>query len=95
MGGNCEPWLIALDIMSSSGYVRWCLLNKYIFHLWGCLADMWMQMNKDQVGSMWRYLYSYNPGIIFQVVLESIIKSKSESGLVQEVDQTLLEPIKK
>ena len=29
-----EPWVIALDVMSPSGYVRQSLLNKDRFHLW-------------------------------------------------------------
>ena len=34
VGLKCEPWAIALDVMSPSGYVRQNLLNKEIFHLW-------------------------------------------------------------
>ena len=42
--GMCEAWVIALDVMSPSGYLRLILLNKEIFHLWYCPADLWMQM---------------------------------------------------
>ena len=28
VGGNCEPWMIAPDVMLPSGYVGQCLLNK-------------------------------------------------------------------
>ena len=28
VGGKCEPWVIAPNVMSSSGYLRWRLLNK-------------------------------------------------------------------
>ena len=28
VGGKCEPWVIALDVMSPSGYVRRHLLKK-------------------------------------------------------------------
>ena len=34
VGGKCEPWVILLDIMSPSGYMRRNILNKEIFHLW-------------------------------------------------------------
>ena len=34
VGGKCEPWVIARDVMFPSGYVRRNILNKYIFHLW-------------------------------------------------------------
>ena len=34
VGGKCEPWVIALNAMSPSGYARRHLLNKEIFHLW-------------------------------------------------------------
>ena len=51
---KCEPWLIALDVMSPSGYVRRHLLNKYIFHLWYFQEYLWMHINKDQLGSLWR-----------------------------------------
>ena len=33
MGGKCEYWVIVLDVMLPSGYVRRYLLNKEIFHL--------------------------------------------------------------
>ena len=51
--GKCEPWVIALDVMSPSGYVRHNLLNKDRFHLWYFPEDLWMQMNKDQLGLLW------------------------------------------
>ena len=34
LGGKCEPWMIVLDVMLPSGYVRRNILNKYRFHLW-------------------------------------------------------------
>ena len=29
VGGKCEPWVIALDVIPPSGYVMRCILNKY------------------------------------------------------------------
>ena len=34
LGGKCEPWMMVLDVMLPSGYVRRNILNKYIFQLW-------------------------------------------------------------
>ena len=83
VGGKCEPWAIALDVMLTSGYVRRCILNKYNFHLWYFLEDLWMQMNEEQLGLLWRELSSSTPGRTLQAILEEFPKSKSESGLGQ------------
>ena len=55
--GNCEPWVISLDVMLSSGYVRRRLLGKNKIHLWDFLTDIWMQIKKEQMGLLWRDLY--------------------------------------
>ena len=34
VGGKLEPWVIALNVLLESGYVRLHLLNKERFHLW-------------------------------------------------------------
>ena len=47
---KCEPWVIALDFMLPSGYVRRHILNKYLFHLCYFQEDIWMQTNKEQLG---------------------------------------------
>ena len=48
-----EPWVIALDVMSPSEYVRRRLFNKDRFHLWDFPEDLWMQINNDQLGFLW------------------------------------------
>ena len=53
VGGKCEPWVIAIDVMFSSVYVRRNILNKYRFHLWYFPEDLWMKMNEDQLGSLY------------------------------------------
>ena len=83
VGGKCEPWVIALDVMLPSGYVRRNILIKYIFHLWYLPEDLWMKMNKYQLGLLWRSLSSSPRGITLQVILEVVLKSKSYSGLGQ------------
>ena len=37
---NIEPWVIAPDVMSESGYVRRHILNNGRFHLWDCPTDL-------------------------------------------------------
>ena len=54
VGGECEPWVIALGVILPSGCVRQNILNKYRFHLWYFPEDLWMRMNEDQLGSLWR-----------------------------------------
>ena len=73
MGGKFEPWVIAPNVLSESGYVRHHLLNKERFHLLKCPEDLWMQMNEEQLGSMWRYLSETPPARILQVILEAVL----------------------
>ena len=94
VGGNFDPLVIALDVMLSSGYVRRHLLNKEIFQLWYFPEDICMQINKEQLGFLWRYFYSSPPGRTLQVILEAIIKSKLESGLGQYTTKIILEQIR-
>ena len=54
MGIKFKPWVISSNILSASGYVRIHLMNKERFHLWDFPADLWMKINKEQLGSMWR-----------------------------------------
>ena len=54
VGWKFEPWVIALDVMSQSGYVRRSLLEKERFHLCYLPEDLWMHTKKDQLGSLWR-----------------------------------------
>ena len=81
---KCEPWVINPYVIFPSVYVRRCLLNKETFHLWDYPANIWIHMNKENLGLLWEDLSSYHPGRILQVILEAVLKSKSESGLVQE-----------
>ena len=76
VGGKCEPWAITKDVMSPSGYVRRLLLNKEIFKLWYFPGDLWIHMNKEQLGLIWRSLSLCSPGRTLQVI-EAVIKSKS------------------
>ena len=50
VGGKCEPWVIALDFILPSGYVRRNILNKERSHSWYFPEDLWMQTNEDQLG---------------------------------------------
>ena len=52
-------------------------------------------MNEEKLGSMWRNLSSSPKGIIFQVVLEAVLKNKLERSLGQEATKILPEPIRK
>ena len=56
VGGKFEPWVIAPDVLLESGYVRRHIPNRGRFHLWDCLTDLWMKMNEEQVGLVWRDL---------------------------------------
>ena len=67
-------------------------MNKEIFNLWDCLEYLWFQMNEEQLGLMWRDLYSSTPSRTLQVILEAFFESKSENGLGQEATQSLLGP---
>ena len=51
---NCEPWEIALDFMSPSGYLRRYLLNKERLQLWYFPEDIWVHINKERLGLLWR-----------------------------------------
>ena len=95
VGGNCEPWVIATYFMSPSGYLSRSLLNKDRFQLWAFPEDIWMHMNEEQFGYMCRHLSSSAPSKTLQVILETVLKSKSENGLGQDSTQSLLESIRK
>ena len=60
-GGVFEPWVIAHDFLLTSGYSIRHLLNKYRFHIRDCPEDLWMHINKKQIGPMWRYLSEMPP----------------------------------
>ena len=49
-----EPWVITPDVLLASGYARCHIMNKERFHLWYFLEDIWMNMEEEQLGSMWR-----------------------------------------
>ena len=70
-------------------------MNKARFNLWYFPEDIWMHMNKKQVGSQWRDFYLSTIGRIFQVILEEVVNYKSESGLCQEATKNIIVPIRK
>ena len=76
MGGKFEPWVIAPNVLSALGYVRLHIMNKERFHLWYCLEDLWMQMNEEQLGSMWRDFSDTPPARILQVILDAVLQAK-------------------
>ena len=83
VGGKIEPWVIAHDVLLASGYVIRHLLNKERFHLWDCRSDLWLNMNEEPLGSMWRDLSETPPARILQVILEAVLKSKPNQDLCQ------------
>ena len=95
VGGKCKPWVITPYVMLLSGYVRKRLLSKWIFHLWDCPEDLWMQSNEDKLGLLWRDLSSSPLGRTLKVILEAALNYKPENGLGQEATKSLLEPIRK
>ena len=61
VGGKIEPWVIAPNVMSVSGYVSQNIMNKERFHLWDCPEDLWMKINKEHMVSMCIYLSATPP----------------------------------
>ena len=52
VGRKQEPWIIAPEVMSLTGYVRRMLLFKENVHLWDCMADMWQKVIENHLGGM-------------------------------------------
>ena len=69
MVGKIEPSVIAPDVLSTSGYVKWNILNKKRFHLWDCPEDPCIQMNEKQLVSMWRDFLVMPPARMLQVII--------------------------
>ena len=49
-----------------------------------------MKINSDNIGHLWRDLSLSPPGIMFQVILEAVLSSKSDSGLAKESNLIIL-----
>ena len=58
VGRKSEPWVIATNVLSVSGYVRRHLPKNERFYLRDCPAELLMQMNEEQLGSMSGDLYA-------------------------------------
>ena len=52
VGRKQEPWIIAPEVMSLTGYVWKMFLSKETFHLWDCMADMWKKVIEYHMGNM-------------------------------------------
>ena len=68
--------MIFPGVFLESGYVRRHLLNKERFHIWVLPEDLWMQMNEEQLGLMWKYLSATPPARIMQVFLDEVLQTK-------------------
>ena len=55
-GKEIEPWFIAPAVLSTTEIVRWTLLLKNKLNLWDYPHDIWVRMNKEQLGSYGRKL---------------------------------------
>ena len=56
-------------------------MNKDSFQLWDCSEDLCMQINQEQLGSMWIYLSATPPTKILQVILESFLQAQPNLSL--------------
>ena len=67
------------------------LLNKDRFHLWDCPTDLWVQMNKEQLGSMWRNLSATPLARILWVISEAVLQAKPDQAIGQADQEILVE----
>ena len=51
-GKGRDPWVIAPDVMSTTGYVQIPLLIKEKLHLWGYPQGLWGRINPDNMGGL-------------------------------------------
>ena len=57
VGGGNETWVIDPDMITPSGNMRRHIIKKEKFHLWDCPSELYMKMNKEQVGYLWKDLF--------------------------------------
>ena len=51
--------------------------------MWYCLSELWMWMNEEQFGSMWRDSSVTPPAMILQVILEAVLQDILDKFIVQ------------
>ena len=87
--------MIKPNVSLESGYVRRHLLNKERFNLWECPEELWMRIDEEYLGSMWRDLSATPPARILQAILKAFLQAKTKHAIGQEDWGTLVENIRK
>ena len=53
-GKERETQVIAPDVFPTTGYVRQPILITYNLHLWDYPQELWVRINQDQSGGLWK-----------------------------------------
>ena len=65
------PWVIASDVISSTGYFQRPLLIKKKLHIQDYPQEIWGTMNPNQLGGLRKEISAQPPGRILEVVMRS------------------------
>ena len=63
-GKGRDPWVIAPDVISSTGYVLRPLMINKKFHMWDYTQGLWGRINQDQLGVIWKDISMQTLGLI-------------------------------